>query len=295
MDKVSLQYQLDLAPESRWLTATPGPIAKSSILHVQELGDFLAGGGYFTRRSGLESYLIKYTVSGEGLLQYGGQTYAVKPNQIFWIDCREPQYYCTVPEVGNWRVLWVHFYGPTSAAYYEIFQAQNHGQPVTTLAPSNRVAQTIQALLALYGGADNTLATDVYASEYLVQIMADVIKSTDQQREWVGVPQFVQQVRSYLAEHYAERITLDELAARFAVSKFHLQKQFKNYVGYSPNEYLLQIRLTRAKEFLRTSNHAVAQIAADVGIQNASYFINLFRKTEGFTPAQYRSNWWYHR
>lgn len=293
MVQVSLQYQLDLAPESRWLTVTPSPIAKSSILHVQELGDFLANGGYFTRRSGLESYLIKYTVSGEGILQYRGQTYTLKPNQIFWIDCREPQYYCTSPEAGNWRVLWVHFYGPTSAAYYEIFQAQNRGQPVMTLEPANRVSQAIQALLTLYSNPDNTLTTDIYASEYLLETMVDVIKNTDQQREWLGVPQFVQQVRSYLSEHYAERITLDDLAARFAVSKFHLQKQFKHYVGYSPSEYLLQVRLTRAKELLRTSDQPVAQIAADVGIQNTSYFINLFHKAEGITPAQYRTNWWY--
>ena len=293
MNNVSLQFQLDLEPDSRWLTVTPSPIAKSSILHVQELGDFLANDGYFTRRSGLESYLIKYTVSGEGILQYQAQTYTLKPNQIFWIDCREPQYYCTSPEVGTWRVLWGHFYGPTSAAYYEIFRTQNRGRPVMTLEPTNRVSQAIQALLALYSNPNNTLTTDIYASEYLTQTMVDVIKNTDQQREWLGVPQFVQQVRGYLAEHYAERITLDDLSAQFAVSKFYLQKQFKHYVGYSPSEYLLQVRLTRAKEFLRTSDLPVAQIAADVGIQNVSYFINLFHRAEGITPAQYRINWWY--
>jgi mannose-6-phosphate isomerase class I len=105
MTQVSLSYQLDLDDHSIRITATPSQTAKSSIVYVQELGDFIAGRNYFTRRANLPSYLIKYCISGEGILEYEGDTYAVKPRQLFWIDCEKPQYYRTSPEKGNCGAL----------------------------------------------------------------------------------------------------------------------------------------------------------------------------------------------
>jgi len=93
MNQVSLSYQLDLGDRSIWITATPSQTAKSELAYVQELGDFIAGRNYFTRRANLPSYLIKYCISGEGILEYDGNVYSVKPGQLFWIDCEKPQYY----------------------------------------------------------------------------------------------------------------------------------------------------------------------------------------------------------
>jgi AraC-like DNA-binding protein len=293
MGSVKLSYHLDLDPESVWLTVTPSQTAKSSVLYVQELGDFIAHGGYYTRREGLASYLIKYTLSGEGLLDYRGQTYTILPDQLFWIDCQNAQYYRTSPKTGNWRVLWVHFYGPTSTAYYNIFQMQNKQSPVITLPPSNRVGQMLRALISLYDGAESTLVSDVSASGILTQLVVETIRNTDAQREWLGAPEYIRQARSYLAGHYAERVTLDDLALRYSVSKFYFQKLFRRYTGYSPNEYLQTVRLNKAKEYLRTTDNAIAQIGCDVGIQNTSHFINLFKQHEGITPSSYRKNWYY--
>ena len=291
MDKIILEYEPDLAPESLWLTVTPSRYTKSALLHVQEAGEFFAGPGYYTRREGLESYLLKYTIAGCGELTYQGQTHLLRPNQLFWIDCREPQYYRTAPGSSRWQVLWVHFYGPASGLYYEAFQAQNHKCPVLTLPPENRVQEAMRALLPLYQCADGVLLTDLHAAGLLTQALGELIRLTDANPVWPGAPESVQNARNYLAEHYAERITLEDLARRFSVSKFHFQKLFKHYVGYTPNEYLLLVRLNHAKGLLRSTDLPVAQIACDVGIQNVSHFINLFRRHEGTTPAHYRRNW----
>ena len=68
MSQIHLSYKLDLAPESTWLTVNPTATAKSNLIYVQELGDFIAGPEYFTTRRNLPSYLIKYTLSGEGIM-----------------------------------------------------------------------------------------------------------------------------------------------------------------------------------------------------------------------------------
>lgn len=291
MSSAKLHYQLDLLPKSRWLTVTANPLVRASLLHVQEVGDFFAKSGYYTRREGLNSYLIKYTVSGEGVLEYGGQAYTVQPSQLFWIDCREAQYYHTAPASALWNVLWVHLYGPTSAAYYDIFRARNRGRPVVTLPAENGVAGALNDLIGLYQGAQTSLMLDVEASERLTRLMVEILRGTDASGPWLGVPSAVQQAQAYLADHFSERITLEQLSRQFAVSKFHFQKQFKRHSGYTPAEYLLQLRLQHAKEALRMTDRSVSQIACDVGMPNVSHFIALFKRQEGTTPAAYRASW----
>ena len=129
MDKY-LDYKLDLSPDSRWNMVSATPSSKLSLLYLQESGDFIAGPGYFTTRRGFESFLIKLTVSGSGILSYRGSTYKVSPGQFYWIDCEQQHDYRTDPEVGEWHVLWVHFFGPSARYYYETFLNSNENGPV---------------------------------------------------------------------------------------------------------------------------------------------------------------------
>lgn len=85
------------------------------------------GEKYFTTREGFDSYLIKITVSGCGILRYEGGEYLVPVGKFYWIDCRKWHDYRTSGE--DWHVLWVHFYGAAAKYYYELFLANNGGKP----------------------------------------------------------------------------------------------------------------------------------------------------------------------
>ena len=292
MSQVKLSFNLDITSESSWLTVTAAQAARTSIAYVQELGDFYCGPEYYTTRDVLNSYLIKLCISGEGVLEYGGQQYSVKQGQMFWIDCRRPHTYHTQSEDGKWRLLWVHFFGEPCEAYYRLFQAQNENSPIINPDSGAAVRNILDELFDLYREGGNTLKDDVQASGLLTALMALCVRDAGVTSESRNLPSYVVDARNYINLHYAERITLDDLARVISINKFYLQKLFKRCMGLSPNEYLIYTRLTQAKHLLRTTNFPISRIAMDVGIDNVGYFTNLFKKYEGSTPSIYRQNWY---
>jgi AraC-like DNA-binding protein len=96
----------------------------------------------------------------------------------------------------------------------------------------------------------------------------------------------VQKARAYLEDHYAENISLEELAAFVNLSLFHLLRVFRDAVGLPPHNYLTQVRITRAKQLLLTSM-SLAQVALTVGFTDQSHLTKHFKRIMGVTPGQY--------
>jgi len=102
--------------------------------------------------------------------------------------------------------------------------------------------------------------------------------------------EWILHITQYIDSHYDEPLPLSVLAEIGHGSPYHLQRIFKRTTGITPNAYVQQIRIRRAKELLAGSEQPLADIAAAVGMTNTPYFITLFKRLTGRTPAQYRSD-----
>lgn len=98
-------------------------------------------------------------------------------------------------------------------------------------------------------------------------------------------------VKEYLDQNYGEKITLDELAEKFYINKYYLTKVFKEQYGQSITNYLLNIRITKAKQLLRFSEKTVEEIGLEVGLGAPHYFSQTFKSVEGVSPSVYRKQW----
>ena len=94
----------------------------------------------------------------------------------------------------------------------------------------------------------------------------------------------------YLDANYREKITLDDLAARFFINKYYLLKLFKDRYGVTVNTYLNQVRITYVKQQLRFTDKTMETLAAELHIEPA-YLSRLFKKIEGISPTQFRKSW----
>lgn len=95
---------------------------------------------------------------------------------------------------------------------------------------------------------------------------------------------------AHIETHYAEKISLDELAAKSHLSKRHFLRTFHACIGRAPIDHLMHVRIQKAAELLRHTNRTITDIAFDCGFQDSNYFTRCFRKTMEQTPKQYRQN-----
>lgn len=100
--------------------------------------------------------------------------------------------------------------------------------------------------------------------------------------------EWVQQISEWIDVHFTEEVTLSSLAEATHSSPYHLQRSFKKVTGISPLVYLQQKRLEKAVQELTSTSGSVTEIGRAAGFSNTSYFITLFKKKIGQTPAQFR-------
>jgi AraC family transcriptional regulator of adaptative response / methylphosphotriester-DNA alkyltransferase methyltransferase len=100
--------------------------------------------------------------------------------------------------------------------------------------------------------------------------------------EWVDV------ITAYIDQNFAEKLTLESLATICHGSPYHMHRTFKKIKGMTPVAYIQQVRVHVAKQYLIQTNKAIGEIAICVGMANVPYFITLFKKKTGQTPAQFR-------
>lgn len=101
----------------------------------------------------------------------------------------------------------------------------------------------------------------------------------------------LQNVKDYLDQHYAEKISLDNLAEIFYINKFYLTRIFKEQFGLSVSNYLLSVRITHAKQLLRFSDFSIEKIGQECGIDDSNYFSRIFKRVEGISPGEFRKMW----
>ena len=235
---------------------TPSTFARTSLLHLQEVGSLQAVHPHISQREDLVSFLCFIVLSGEGELSYEEQTYQLGQGDCVFIDCRKAYSHSTSDNL--WSLQWCHFYAPSLPAVYEKYKERG-GRPV--FHPAD--IKPFTTLLSWH-------PESATVSRKRMELAA---------------------VKEYLDEHYTEKLTLDDLAEKFFINKFYLSKIFKESYGTTVNNYLISKRITRAKQLLRFTDMTVDEIGAAVGMADANYFSRMFRKVEGISPREYRKQW----
>ncbi len=126
-------------------------------------------------------------------------------------------------------------------------------------------------------------------SEQWTQFCADLLVATTcrEHPEQSEPPQVINATKTTLSRSLEHNLTLQQLADRVGYNPYTLLRCFKKNVGLTPHEYLLNLRIAKAKELLR-DGLAPAAVAAETGFVDQSHFHRTFRQFVAATPRQYQ-------
>ena len=103
-----------------------------------------------------------------------------------------------------------------------------------------------------------------------------------------GNKKIIEQIKEYIEIHLHEDITLANIAAKFYLNPSYLSQLFKSETGENYVDFLMKIRVEKAKKLLKDKNLRIQEISELVGYTDSKYFGQLFKKQVGMLPSEYK-------
>ncbi len=271
----------------------PNTILHPSDFAAQSLACIYCYGEYHSLKSfefyevpHREIYLYFYMHNGSILLETSEETYLIETSNIAFLPY--------TPEIqlksnGSTNLYFHILY--LSGSIFPCFYKRYMAQALTPVLMPFSLNGFTSILSKLQSFKQVLLPkSEAYLSRLLVDLMADTIFARDIQYIHSDIPDYLVAIQKLFHEDLKANYTLDNLAHMFHVNKYKLIKEFKEYFLIPPMQYLLDLRIRKAKELLRLSDLKISQIAEKTGFSNTNYFIHLFKKKIGLSPTDFRNH-----
>ena len=132
---------------------------------------------------------------------------------------------------------------------------------------------------------------------YLAKVMEIEIERKNQsqysifqgQKEHEDEP--IKEAQTYIESNVGEKISIDQLATRFAISRRNFERRFKKATSNTPVEYLQRVKMEAAKKSLESGRENVNEVMYAVGYSDSKAFRTVFKKVTGLSPLEYRKKY----
>lgn len=101
----------------------------------------------------------------------------------------------------------------------------------------------------------------------------------------------VKKAQEFIEKNISDRISVEELATRFAIGKRNFERRFKKATNNTPVEYMQRVKIEAAKKFLEISSKNINEVMYDVGYTDTKAFRTVFKKITGLSPIDYRNKY----
>ncbi len=246
---------------------------------------------------------IYYIKEGRARLTMGGRTIEATPNHMYLVppfvphsyacDANLSIYYMFIYEHGAQRTGTLEEWDfpmevETNEAVDLLFTNYCMLYPQLSLPYSS--PEEFERHPTFWQYAERYFAMDRYARMQLLGMVLILVSYFMKRAtpKLQSLDKRLQRVAEYVKDHLAEEMSLDELADVACVSKIHLIRLFRQKMGITPLQYVINKRIQHTQGLLLTTDMTISQIARSVGVKDDSYFIRLFKKHVGFTPQRYR-------
>ncbi len=235
------------------------------------------------RPNGRQDYQLLYIHAGQAFFEADGQMRAVQSGSIVLYQPKEPQhYYYVLPDHPD--IYWLHFTGAEAKqtlAAFDLFDKRIFSVGIRDeyCALFDRIVQELQLKHPFY----SELA-DAYFRELLCLMSREATGKADGR---VPRTEVVEEAVRLFHTQFNRPFSVAEYAEDCGLSACWFTRQFTRQMGVSPQQYLTDVRISKARELL-TSPGSISEIGAIVGYQDPLYFSRIFKKHTGYSPRAYQ-------
>lgn len=235
----------------------------------------------------LDEYQLLYITQGKGKFKSASSEEAnLSEGKMFLLFPGEWHSYQPEKRTG-WDEYWIGFKGES------IDKKQQNNffsklKPVFNVGLQNELVNTYLRAIDIAQeqgtGFQQQLAGIV---DYLLAFAYAYDKSSS--FEEVKVTKLINKAKLIIVENLDTNISLEEIASRLNISYSWFRRVFKEYTGFSPLQYIQEMKIQKSKELLTNTDLSNAEIAFKLSFDNSNYFCSVFKKKTKMTPMQYRN------
>lgn len=225
-----------------------------------------------------ECDVFAYTLSGSATYTFDdGSIISVKKGDILYAS-RETGYKLTVTD-PDYSIIYVDFiFDGISPRQNKVFSPKN----------PEHAENTFRKLLKCYNSPS---ASSFQECMSLIYDIYGIIRTTAN-REYTspGVRSKIDEAKKYIDANFKDlSLSVTSLAERVDLSEVYFRKLFKAQFDVSPAQYIISVRLKKAKELMKSPFLTLEECAVQSGFSSIQYFCRVFKKATGMTPGSYRS------
>ena len=245
-------------------------------------------------------YEIYYEIEGTRRYFIEDAAYIVNAGSVVLIGENQIHKTASVGDTPSSRIV-MNFSGEYLDSLAEIFpdvdffsflnEEHNHLLCNLSVKQQNQIQSVLQQLITLQ--EEVTPESDAMRKMMLATLLLTLKSLCRIQQEQGGENgrvsnQIVDQIQGYIAEHYAEKLTLTGIASQFYISPYYLSRLFKKSINLSLIEYINGVRIKAAQNLIEKSNESISDIAEKTGFLTTAHFRRVFKDATGLSPQQYR-------
>jgi AraC-like DNA-binding protein len=245
---------------------------------------------YFTPSSGrvLSEYQIVYVSKGKGIFSSNSTKRTdISKGQIIFLFPGQWHTYCPLKTTG-WNEYYIGFEGKI----IDDIVADGF------ISPENQILDVgvNEDLVNLFSTAIKVAKEDKTAAQQNLAGIAfnilGTILSLAQNRNFESKEsaQKIERAKVIMIENIHKNVDFKGISAKLGISYSLFRKAFKEYTGYAPAQYFLELKLRKAKELLAETNYSIKEISYELNFSSYEYFLSFFKKRVGVTPMDYRNS-----
>lgn len=237
-------------------------------------------------------YLFHYIISGTGTLMADNikgetQTYSIKSRQGFLIFPGQITTYIADQNLP-WEYVWIEFDGLRVKEAIDLTELSVN-TPVYHSHSKDLCEQLMNEMLYIVHHAKESPFHLIGHLYLFLDYLTQSAKSTKLVQSSKMSDYYIKEAINYIEQNFQNNITIEDIAAVCGINRSYFGKIFRNSIGRSPQEFLMNYRMVKATELLKLTSLSIAEIGSAVGYENQLHFSRAFKTIYGISPREWRN------